>query len=100
MRLVSGGIHHETKTFSSTPTTLADFIRYSQLGPLLEGGNAIIERYAGTGSINGGYIDGAQAAGIELIPLLTATACPAARSQLGRCPLKNNHGNLQLFCQD
>ena len=77
MRLASGGIQHETNTFSTTPTTLADFIRYSQLGPQLEGGNAIIERYAGTGSIHGGYIDGAQAAGIELIPLLTATACPS-----------------------
>ena len=77
MRLASGGIQHETNTFSTTPTTLADFIRYSQLGPQLNGGNAIIERYSGTGSIHGGYIDGAQAAGIELIPLLTATACPS-----------------------
>ena len=43
----------------------------------MEGGNAIIERYAGTGSIHGGYIDQAQTAYIELIPLLTATACPS-----------------------
>ena len=77
MRLASGGVQHETNTFSTTPTTLADFIRYSQLGPQLNGGNAIVERYAGTGSIHGGYIDGAQAAGIELLPLLTATACPS-----------------------
>jgi microcystin degradation protein MlrC len=77
MRIASGGIQHETNTFSTTPTTLADFIRDSQLGPQLEGGNAIIRRYAGTGSIHGGYIDGAQAAGLELIPLLTAMACPA-----------------------
>ena len=77
MRLASGGIQHETNTFSSTPTTLADFIRYSQLGPQLDGGNAITKRYAGTGSIHGGYIDGAQAAGIELITLLTANACPS-----------------------
>ena len=77
MRIASGGIQHETNTFSTTPTTLADFIRDSQLGPQLEGGNAIIRRYAGTGSIHGGYIDGAQSAGLELIPLLTAMACPA-----------------------
>ena len=77
MRLASGGVQHETNTFSTTPTTLADFIRYSQLGDQLEGGQAIIKRYAGTGSIHGGYIDGAQAAGIELIPLLTAMACPS-----------------------
>ena len=77
MRIASGGVQHETNTFSTTPTTLADFIHYSQLGPQLEGGNAIIERYAGTGSIHGGYIDGAQAAGIELLPLLTANACPS-----------------------
>ena len=78
MRLAIGGVQHETNTFSTTPTTLADFIRYSQLGPRLEGGNAIIEQYASTGSIQGGYIDGAQAAGIELIPLLTSTACPSS----------------------
>ena len=77
MRLVSGGVQHETNTFSTTPTTLADFIRDSQLGPQLEGGNALIERYAGTGSIHGGYLDGAQADGIELIPLLNATAYPS-----------------------
>ena len=77
MRIASGGIQHETNTFSTTPTTLTDFIRDSQLGPQLEGGNAIIRRYAGTGSIHGGYIDGAQAAGLELLPLLTAMACPA-----------------------
>ena len=77
MRLASGGVQHETNTFSNTPMTLVDFICYSQLRPRLEGGNAIIEQYASTGSIHGGYIDGAQAAGIELIPLLTSTACPS-----------------------
>ena len=40
MRLASGGVQHETNTFSTTPTTLADFIRYSQLGP--QWGNAIV----------------------------------------------------------
>ena len=77
MRFACGGIQHETNTFSTTPTTLADFIRDSQLGPKLEGGNAIIKRYAGTGSIHGGYIDGAQDAHLELLPLLTAMACPS-----------------------
>ena len=33
MRLASRGVQHETNTFSTTPTTLTDFIRYSQLGP-------------------------------------------------------------------
>ena len=52
MRLASGGIQHETNTFSTTPTTLADFIRNSQLGPQIEGGDTIIERYAVTDSIH------------------------------------------------
>tara|TARA_Y200000002_G_C22553643_1_gene609346 strand:+ start:622 stop:792 length:171 start_codon:yes stop_codon:yes gene_type:complete len=52
MRLASGSIQHETNTFSTTPTTLADFIHDSQLGPQIEGGDIIIERYAVTGSIH------------------------------------------------
>ena len=52
MRLASGGIQHETNTFSTTPTTLADFIRDSQLGPQIEGGDTIIERYAVTDTIH------------------------------------------------
>ena len=41
MRIVSGGVQHETNTFSTTPTTLADFVRDSNCGPDLSGGETI-----------------------------------------------------------
>lgn len=77
MKILSAGIQHETNTFAVSPTTLADFIRDSECGPEFDGGNRIFERYRGTGTIHGGYIDGAEAAGIELVPLLVAVAQPA-----------------------
>jgi len=77
MRLASGGIQHETNTFATTPATLADFIRDSDCGPELAGGQMLFERYRGTGAIHGGYISGAEAAGVELLPLLSARAQPS-----------------------
>ena len=53
MRIASGGIHHETNTFASTPTTLTDFVRDSECGPDLAGGETILKRYRGTGTIHG-----------------------------------------------
>ncbi|HUG91776.1 MAG TPA: M81 family metallopeptidase [Planctomycetaceae bacterium] len=77
MRIVSGGIQHETNTFASVPTTLADFERDSALGPDFAGGEAILRRYRGTGTIHGGYIDAAERLGVELAPVLLAQAQPA-----------------------
>jgi microcystin degradation protein MlrC len=77
MRIVSGGVQHETNTFSKTPTTLADFVRDSNCGETLAGGDTIFDRFRGTGSIHGGYISGAEAAGFELVPLLCARAQPS-----------------------
>lgn len=77
MRIASGGVQHETNTFSEVPTTLADFVRDSNCGDTLEGGDTIFERFRGTGSIHGGYISGAESAGFELVPLLCARAQPS-----------------------
>lgn len=77
MRIASGGVQHETNTFSEIPTTLADFVRDSNCGETLEGGDTIFERFRGTGSIHGGYISGAESAGFELVPLLCARAQPS-----------------------
>ena len=38
MRIISGGVQHETNTFALTPTTLADFVRDSDCGDTLQGG--------------------------------------------------------------
>ena len=42
MRIASGGIQHETNTFSTTPTKLEDFIRDSECGSTLEGGETLL----------------------------------------------------------
>ena len=54
MRIASGGVQHETNTFASTPTPLADFLRDSDCGEELSGGETIFNRFRGTGSIHGG----------------------------------------------
>ena len=77
MRIACGGVQHETNTFAATPTTLADFVRDSDSGAELSGGDVILDRYRDTGSIQGGYIAGAEAAGAELVPLLSARAQPS-----------------------
>lgn len=90
MRIACGGIQHETNTYATTPTTLADFERDSGCGPDFAGGDVVLNLYRGTGTIHGGYIDAAEAdappegAGtksgrspIELLPLLCARAQPA-----------------------
>lgn len=77
MRIASGGIQHETNTFTNMPTRFADFVRDSNCGPDIAGGQTIIERYRGTGAIHGGYISGAAEAGVELVPLLCSKAQPS-----------------------
>ncbi len=77
MRIASGGIQHETNTFSQQPTTLADFQRDSNCGPEFSGGEAIFELYRNTGTIHGGYIDAAESCGFELIPLICVRAQPS-----------------------
>ena len=77
MRIASGGVQHETNTFSHIPTKLEDFVRDSDCGPELSGGETLFNRYRGTGSIHGGYIAGAEAEGAELIPLISAKAYPS-----------------------
>lgn len=77
MKIVSGGIQHETNTFATVPTTLSDFQRDSDCGDELIGGARLRELYAGTGTIHGGYLDEASARGIELEPVLSVHAQPA-----------------------
>ena len=77
MRIASGGIQHETNTFAVTPTTLADFRRDSGCGENFDGGDTLFKLYRNTGTIHGGYIDAAEQAGVELLPLLCVRAQPA-----------------------
>ena len=77
MKIASGGIQHETNTFAVTPTTIGDFVRDSNCGPDLAGGDIIFQRYRNTAAIHGGYIAGAEACGIELVPVMCVRAQPA-----------------------
>jgi microcystin degradation protein MlrC len=77
MRIISGGIQHETNTFATGLTTTEDFIRDSHLGDDLTGGKAIVVRYTDTETIHGGYLAGAEQAGFELVPVLNARAYPS-----------------------
>jgi microcystin degradation protein MlrC len=77
MRIASGGIQHETNTFATVPTRLADFQRDSQCGPDFASGQALVDLYRGTNTVHGGFLTGAEEAGVELLPLLCAHAQPA-----------------------
>jgi microcystin degradation protein MlrC len=76
MRVLSASIGHETNTFSVTPTTLEDFRRDSP-DPEFGAGEPILRSLAGTGTIHGGYMDGAERFGFELSPLVFAWATPS-----------------------
>ena len=73
MRIVTGGISHETSTFAKTPTTVHDF----ETGMGMFRGDALIERFRGTNICTGGFIDGAERHGFELVPLLWCFAYPS-----------------------
>lgn len=75
MRIASGGITHESNTFVVKPTTLEDFIQDSGGEPHFPE-SGIPARFAGTATIHGGYLAAAEDLGLELIPVLQATATP------------------------
>lgn len=76
MRLLSAGIFHETNTFASTPTTLDDYARDSGGDPAFPAAS-IRKRFQGTATIHGGYLEAADALGIELTPVFLAQATPS-----------------------
>ena len=76
MRIVSGGIQHETNTFSVIPTTVAEFVRDSHFGDDLGDTQQIKNRFQGTNTIHGGYLRGADELGVELLPVLNLRAYP------------------------
>ena len=73
MRIATGGVSHETSTFVRTPTTIRDFVD----GKGLFRGDEIIDRFRGTNTCTGGFIEGAEKHGYELVPLLWTFAFPS-----------------------
>ncbi len=72
MRIITGGIVHETSTFTLVPTTWQSYHDRFYLT-----GDDIITTFRGTNTPPGGFIEAAEAHGFELIPTLFAEAHPS-----------------------
>jgi microcystin degradation protein MlrC len=70
-RVVLGGIAHETNTFNPVPTGLTAFRERALLQ-----GEALRDQARGARSALGGVIAAAEAAGLEVVPTLFASATP------------------------
>src|SRR5690349_14828390 len=73
MRILMGGIMHETSTFATGTTTLRDF----EAGKGVVRGKAMLDLFQGANFCCGGFMDGAQKHGFELVPLLWTFAMPS-----------------------
>ena len=76
-RVVTGGISHETSTFTPVETTLESYKERFLLR-----GQAILDTFRNTNTTIGGYIDGAEKHGYTLIPTIFAdphTSAPTPR---------------------
>ncbi len=73
MRIAIGGISHETSTFAKTPTTLADFAD----GFGCYRGPEILRRFRGANICTGGFIEGSERHGFEIVPLLWGFPYPS-----------------------
>jgi microcystin degradation protein MlrC len=73
MRFFTGGINHETSTFSPLPATIERFheMSYAEAPDMLA-------RFRGTKTVIGGFIDAAEQLGIELVPTIYSFAMPSA----------------------
>ena len=73
MRIATGGISHETSTFTLVQTDLDSFRERGYLH-----GAEITEMFAGTNTPIGGFMEGAAAHGFEVVPTMFAEAFPSA----------------------
>ena len=73
MRVATGGLSHESSTFTPVPTTIESYRERF----LLEGDD-ILRTFAGTNTPIGGFIEGASVHGFELIPTLFGEPQPSA----------------------
>jgi microcystin degradation protein MlrC len=74
MRILTGGVLHETSTFATGTTTLRNF----EAGIGVLRGSALFDTFRGANFCPGGFLDGAQKHGFELVPLLWTFATPSA----------------------
>ena len=79
MRIITGAISHETSTFTPIVTTEESFSE--RFGPLEPA--EIIGKFRGTNTPTGGFIEGADAHGFELIPTIFGGLVLKAQWELG-----------------
>ncbi len=72
MRVATGGLSHESSTFTPVPTTIESYRER-----FLFEGDDILHTFAGTNTPIGGFIEGAQAHGFELVPTLFGEPQPS-----------------------
>ncbi len=73
MRIITGGVLHETSTFATGTTTVRDF----EVGKGIVRGAAMLDVFRGANFCGGGFLEGAEAHGFELVPLLWTFATPS-----------------------
>ena len=74
MRVATGGISHETSTFTTVPTTRDSF---AERAGFLRG-REMLEKFRGVNTPMGGFIAGAEEHGFELVPAIFGEAWPSA----------------------
>lgn len=77
-QIAIGGIWHETNTFASGLTTMADFENYQ-----LARGDEIVARYVATNTELGGVLDCVESASFKAVPTLFASAVPSGVIEAG-----------------
>ncbi|AMC33161.1 M81 family metallopeptidase [Janthinobacterium sp. B9-8] len=77
-RIAVAGIQHETNTFVSMPTTMAHFIE-ADAWPGLTQGEAVFAAVAGANLPLAGAIAALEVGGLQVLPLLWASANPSGR---------------------
>ncbi len=72
MRVVTGGVSHESSTFTTVATDWQSYTDWFYLR-----GEEMLNKFRGTNTPIGGFIDGAETHGFELIPTVLAEAHPS-----------------------
>jgi microcystin degradation protein MlrC len=70
MKIIVGGISHETNCFSRVPSDISVWTIYE--------GNDLIDYYRGSKSAFGAFIDVSEKEGVELIPIVYARTSPSS----------------------
>ncbi|MEE8046288.1 MAG: M81 family metallopeptidase, partial [Dehalococcoidia bacterium] len=77
LRIATLGIHHETNTFASNKTTMADFKRSGLQTYAVQRGQQYYDMHEKSQTSMSGYIQASKKHGFGLVPLMFAATDPA-----------------------